>query len=166
MKAVTDAEIRNSFVNCSKGEAKRLGLPRDLAELPWEELDFLGWRDPSAPERSYLVLEYQGQLTGIALRYSGQQRGFLRSNLCSLCLTTHSGNGVSLMTARRAGAAGREGNSVGAYMCTDLACPLYVRGRKVPDGMGGRMTESLTLEQQVERLTANLDAFVAKVLTQ
>ncbi|MDH6141442.1 MULTISPECIES: FBP domain-containing protein [Kitasatospora] len=164
MKPVTEPDLRASFVNCSKGEAKRVNLPRNLAELPWAELDFLGWRDPGAPERSYLVLEREdGQLIGLALRYSAQQRGFLRSNICSLCLTVHSGSGVSLLTARKAGAAGREGNSVGAYMCTDLACSLYIRGRKAPEGTGSRIQESLTVEEQLDRMRANLADFVAKV---
>jgi hypothetical protein len=164
MKPATESEIRASFVNCSKGEAKRLNLPRDFAELPWDELDFLGWQDPGAPERNYLVTEGEdGRLTGLALRSSGQQRGFLRSNICSLCLTVHSGNGVALLTAPKAGAAGREGNSVGAYMCTDLACSLYVRGRKTPSGAGGRIQETLTLEEQLDRLRGNLAGFVAKV---
>ncbi|WP_342782051.1 FBP domain-containing protein [Trebonia kvetii] len=44
-------------MNCTKGEAKRLNVPRDLAELPWEDLDFLGWRDQQSPERAYLVAE-------------------------------------------------------------------------------------------------------------
>ncbi|WP_280669817.1 MULTISPECIES: FBP domain-containing protein [unclassified Kitasatospora] len=164
MKAVTEQDIRASFVNCSKGEAKRLTVPRDLTELPWDDLDFLGWRDGGAPDRSYLVLEREGELVGLTLRFSAQRRGLLRSSLCSLCLTQHSGNGVSLLTARKAGVAGREGNSVGAYICTDLACPLYVRGRKIPEGMGGRLQESLTVEEQIERTVANLDAFVAKIL--
>lgn len=82
--------------------------------------------------------------------------------MCSLCLTTHPGNGVSLMTARKTGTAGREGNSVGLYICTDLACSLYVRGKKVP-ASGGRFKESLTLEEQVERTRTNLDAFLGKL---
>jgi hypothetical protein len=82
--------------------------------------------------------------------------------MCSLCLTTHPGSGVSLMTARKAGAAGREGNSVGLYMCTDLACSLYVRGKKVPEG-GGRFQESLTTEEQIERTLGNLSAFLGKL---
>lgn len=79
--------------------------------------------------------------------------------MCSLCLTTHPGGGVSLMTARKTGAAGREGNSVGLYICTDLACSLYVRGRKIP-ASGGRFEETLTLEEQVARTRSNLDAFL------
>ena len=45
MRALTEQAIRDSFVNCSRGEAKRLATPRDLDERPWDDLDFLGWRD-------------------------------------------------------------------------------------------------------------------------
>ena len=162
MRALTEHEIRNSFVNCSKGEAKRLAIPRDLDERPWDDLDFLGWRDPGAPDRSYLVTEHAGRLVGVTLRFPSSQRGFLHRSMCSLCLTTHRGGGVSLMTARKAGAAGREGNSVGVYMCTDLACSLYVRGRKVPDS-GSRFEESLTVEEQITRTTGLLAGFLDKL---
>ncbi|MCG7526686.1 FBP domain-containing protein [Streptomyces sp. OfavH-34-F] len=162
MKAVTEQDIRSSFVNCSKGEAKRLPMPRNFEELPWDDLDFLGWRDLSAPGRSYIVAEHEGELTGISLRFPSQQRGFLHRSMCSLCLTTHPGNGVSLMTARKAGPSGREGNSVGLYICTDLACSLYVRGKKTP-ASGARFKESLTTEEQIARTLTNLHAFVAKL---
>lgn len=162
MKAVTEQDIRTSFVNCSKGEAGRLPLPRDLGELPWDDLDFLGWRDLSAPGRSYIVTEHEGRLTGISLRFPSQQRGFLHRSMCSLCLTTHPGSGVSLQTARKAGPAGREGNSVGLYMCTDLACSLYVRGKKAV-ASGARFKESLTVEEQIDRTRTNLSAYVAKL---
>ncbi|GGY06134.1 FBP domain-containing protein [Streptomyces djakartensis] len=162
MRSLTEPDIRNSFINCSKGEAKRLAVPRDLAERPWDDLDFLGWRDPGAPDRSYLVVEREGRLVGVAMRFQAAQRGFLHRSMCSLCLTTHPRGGVSLMTARKAGAAGREGNSVGAYMCTDLACSLYVRGKKTPE-TGARFEESLTLQEQIERTLGNLGAFLDKV---
>ncbi|MFS4105338.1 FBP domain-containing protein [Streptomyces sp. PD-S100-1] len=162
MRPLTEQDIRTSFVNCSKGEAKRLAVPRDLDERPWDDLDFLGWRDPGAPDRSHLVTEREGRLVGVALRFQSAQRGFLHRSMCSLCLTTHPGGGVSLMTARKAGTAGREGNSVGLYMCTDLACSLYVRGRKVPE-TGVRFEESLTLTEQIDRMRANLAAFLDKL---
>lgn len=159
MRAVSEQDIRASFVNCSKGEAKRLPLPRDLDERPWDDLDFLGWRDLSAPDRSYLVTDVDGELTGITLRFPSQQRGFLHRSMCSVCLTTHPGSGVSLMTARKTGQAGRDGNSVGIYLCTDLDCSLYVRGRKNP-APGGRFEESLTVDQQIERTRTKLFAFL------
>ncbi|WP_217143486.1 FBP domain-containing protein [Streptomyces sp. AC627_RSS907] len=162
MRPLTEQDIRTSFVNCSKGEAKRLAVPRDLDERPWDDLDFLGWRDPGAPDRSYLVTEQDGRPTGVALRFQPAQRGFFQRSMCALCLTTHPRGGVSLMTARKAGPAGREGNSVGLYMCTDLACSLYLRGKKAPEG-GGRFEESLSLDEQIARTLGNLSAFLAKV---
>ncbi|MEU7279210.1 FBP domain-containing protein [Streptomyces sp. NPDC045431] len=159
MKAVTERTIRASFVNCSKGEAARLPLPRDLAERPWDDLDFLGWRDLSAPDRAYLVAERGEQVVGVALRLASRQAAGLRRSLCSICLTTHPLSGVTLMTARKAGAAGREGNSVGLYVCTDLDCSLYVRGKKRPES-GARFDERLTVEEQIERTRGKLAAFL------
>jgi hypothetical protein len=162
MKPLTEQDIRTSFVNCSKGEAKRLAVPRDLDERPWDDLDFLGWRDPGAPDRSYVVTERDDRLVGVTLRFQAAQRGFLHRSMCSVCLTTHPRGGVTLMTARKAGPAGREGNSVGLYMCTDLACSLYVRGRKVPES-GLRIEESLSVAEQIARARGHLHAFLDKL---
>ncbi|MET7692862.1 FBP domain-containing protein [Streptomyces sp. NPDC005483] len=161
MEALTEQEIRAAFVNCTKGAAKRLSVPRDLADRPWEDLDFLGWRDPQAPDRAYLVTVLDGRPTALALRGSAAGSGQARRSMCSMCLTTHSG-GVSLMVAPRAGRAGQQGNSVGAYMCDDLACSLYVRGKR-DAGAGARLHETLTLDEKIRRTVTNLAAFVAKV---
>jgi hypothetical protein len=161
MKPLAEQEIRTAFVNCTKGEAKRLSVPRDLAERPWDDLDFLGWRDPRAPDRAYLATELDGRLVAVALRCPSPASWQTRRSMCSLCMTTHTG-GVSLMVAAKAGKAGQQGNSVGAYICSDLACPLYVRGKK-DAGAGARLHESLTLAEKIQRTVANLDAFIAKV---
>ncbi|WP_067482426.1 FBP domain-containing protein [Actinomadura hibisca] len=163
MRPVTESDIRASFVNCTKGEAKRMAVPKDLAERPWDDLDFLGWRDPAAPERAYMVLESGEGLTGVALRLAVPNAGHFRKSMCSLCLTTHTGGGVSLMTARRAGRNGQDGNTVGAYFCADLACSLYLRGKKRA-GLGGRMHESLSLEELIARTEVNLAEFVGRVV--
>jgi hypothetical protein len=163
MRPVTERDIRASFVNCTKGETKRLAVPRDLATRPWDDLDFLGWRDPAAPARAYLVAESGDGFVGVALRRTAPHAGHTRRSMCSLCLTTHSGDGVSLMSARRAGRDGQQGNSVGAYICTDLACSLYLRGKK-ETGPGGRLYESLTLDEQVARTMASLTGFLDKVV--
>jgi hypothetical protein len=162
MRPVTERDIRTSFVNCTKGEATRLAVPRDLATRPWDDLDFLGWQDPASPERAYLVTESGDRLVGVALRRAASSAGRIRRTMCALCLTTHPGGGVSLMTARKAGPAGRQGNSVGSYLCTDLACSLYLRGKK-DAGLGGRFHESITLEEKIERTRANLAGFLDKV---
>ncbi|WP_405933434.1 FBP domain-containing protein [Streptomyces sp. NBC_00827] len=161
MKPLTEQEIRTAFVNCTKGEAKRLSVPRDLAERPWDDLDFLGWRDPQAPDRAYIATELDGRPVALTLRCPQAASWQTRRSMCSICVTTHTG-GVTLMVAAKAGKAGQQGNSVGAYMCSDLACPLYVRGKK-DTGVGARLHESLTLEEKIQRTFANLAAFIAKV---
>ncbi|ALV37803.1 FBP domain-containing protein [Streptomyces sp. CdTB01] len=163
MEPLTEQEIRAAFVNCSKGEAKRLHVPRDLADRPWEDLDYLGWRDPQAPDRAYLAAPLDARPVAVVLRTSSAGSWQARRSMCSICLTVHSG-GVSLMVAPKAGKAGQQGNSVGAYLCDDLACSLYVRGRK-DAGAGARMHETITLEEKIRRTVANLAAFVAKVRT-
>ncbi|MQY08843.1 FBP domain-containing protein [Actinomadura macrotermitis] len=163
MNPITESDIRTSFVNCSKGEAKRMHLPKDFPELPWADLDFLGWRDPGAPERAYLVAEHGGRTIGVALRAtSGGTRGFTSRSMCSLCLTMRTGSEVALMTARRTGEAGRQGNTVGQYLCADLACSLYVRGRK-KSAAAGDLDETLTLDDKIARTLANLESFLDKV---
>src|SRR5438132_270620 len=109
MHAITERDIRASFVNCSKGDAKRLSVPRDLDTRPWDELDFLGWSDPSYPERCYIVVPQDDRLVGVALRY--EKGGTGRAQMCGICMTTHTGRGVSLMTAKKAGESGRRGNT-------------------------------------------------------
>lgn len=161
VEPLTEQQIRAAFVNCSKGEAKRLHVPRDLAGQPWDDLDFLGWRDPQAPDRAYLVADLGDGPVAITLRSPASSLGQKRTNMCSICLTSHAG-GVTLMVAPRTGQAGQQGNSVGAYLCTDLACSLYTRGKKVT-ASSFRIQEKLTLEEQIDRNVANLAAFLAKV---
>jgi hypothetical protein len=161
VEALTEQEIRAAFVNCSKGAATRLHVPRDLAGQPWDDLDFLGWRDPQALDRGYLVANLGDGPVAITLRCPPPAPGQKRSNLCSICLTSHVG-GVTLMVAPRTGKAGQRGDSVGAYICGDLACSLYTRGKKFT-ATSTRLQERLTLEEKVERNVANLAAFLARV---
>ena len=164
MRPITESEIRTSFVNCSQGEAKRLAVPKDLEEQPWEHLDFLGWRDAGAPDRGYVVAERAGELVGITLKATRSAgRGFTSRGMCSLCMTTRTGGGVVLMAARRAGVAGRQGNTVGQYLCTDLACSLYVRGKKRAATDPG-LDETLSVDQKTTRLLTNLTTFIDKVV--
>ena len=158
MTPVTEAQVRRAFINLSKGEAGRVNLPADLATWPWDDLDYLGWRDPKAPQRAYLVAEHDATLRAVGLRLTQDARG-PRKTMCSLCLTV---GDVSLMVAPRAGRSGAAGNTVGTYICTDLACSLSLRGKRT---VSTPITyETLSIEQKVARLATNLDAFVARVL--
>ena len=160
MEPISPTELRSLFVNVTKGAASRIPLP-DLGAAPWEALDYFGWRDPGNPSAAWLVASYDGRPCGVALRLPSASGPSRRQSMCSLCHTVHSASGVALMAAARAGRAGRDGNTVGTYLCTDLACSLYARGLKpltLPQG------ETMAVPERVERLQARLTAFVDRAL--
>ncbi|WP_116449608.1 FBP domain-containing protein [Blastococcus litoris] len=153
MHALTEQQIRRSFLNCSQGEAKGLTLPRDFADLDWASRELLGWRDPKAPLRGYLVVEApDGDGTrplGIAVRAAESKMSVRRTVTCLLCQTSQSGDAVSLFTAKRTGAAGRNGNTVGTYICADLACAQRVR-TEIPPWLQERDPDEVIAERAAE----------------
>ncbi|MEU4745515.1 FBP domain-containing protein [Actinosynnema sp. NPDC023658] len=155
-------EIRKSFVNCSKGEAKKLTLPADLDSRDWSETDFLGWVDPRAVNNAYLVVPRDDGVVGVVLRANTPAKSALRSSQCAFCLTTHVLSDVGLFAAPKAGAAGRKGNTVGTYVCADLACSAYVRRKRRPSAP--QPAETLDDDGRIARMLANINHFVGKVL--
>ncbi len=161
MDPLTPDALKASFVNTSRSQLKAMPVPPDLAALPWHQLDYLGWRDPRAPGRAFLVAPHRGDVVGLALRApqgAGRRKG---SSICAICWAVRTAPEVDLFVAPRAGAAGRSGNTVGTYVCADLACSANVRGlRKLELPQG----ESLPVPRRVERLQARLDAFVERAV--
>ena len=167
MRPLDEQEIRSSFVNCSKGEAGRVRMPTGLATggVPWSDLDVLGWTDPGAPLRALLVVPGAHGPTGLVLRRPEAVRSTaMRSSMCRVCLTDHAASGVALFVAPLAGAAGRRGDTVGEYLCADLACSLYLRGKRQPKGRLVRREETLPLPDRIERAMTNLVAFTDRVV--
>jgi len=98
---------------------------------------------------------------GIMLRAADSTNARKVTAMCSLCRSSRPANTITLFTARRAGASGRNGNTVGTYVCADFTCSRNVRMTKstqevTPD-------PGLTVEQRVEGMITRLDAFVDEV---
>ena len=157
-------DIRSSFVNCSKGEAKGVTLPARVETIQWADLEFLGWRDPKAPGRAYLVLWHDGTPVGLSLRATTPPKSRLRASMCSICMTVHGAADIAMFSARRAGAAGKAGNTLGTYLCRDLSCCLYVRRKLRPEVP--QPNETLSVEDRIARLESNVHRFVVDVLAE
>jgi hypothetical protein len=160
MRPLTEHRLRRSFVNCTRGEAQGLTPPRGFAELAWEDLDLLGWRDPRAPLRGYLVVEVGDEPVGIAVRAAETRMSSRTAAMCLLCQTAQTGDAVSLFTARRVGEAGRNGNTVGTYICADLGCSGRVR-TEIPPWLADRDPDEVVAERAAElreRVLGFLDA--------
>lgn len=161
MLELTTDQIRAALVNCTKGEAKRMNLPTNLGQTDWENLDFLGWRDPASATIGGLALWRGDEVIAIALKAT-ERLASNKQGMCSLCRTFHPSADVAMMGAKRAGTRGREGNTVGAAMCSDLACSLYARKLKQPRRV--QPQETLDIDGRVLRLQTNLHKFVARVV--
>jgi hypothetical protein len=149
VRPLTEPQVRRSFVNCSRGEARGLTLPRGFADLDWSGLDVLGWRDPKAPLRGYLVLDVADGPVGIAVRAADSRMSSGTAAMCLLCQTGQAGDAVSLFTARRTGEAGRNGNTVGTYICADLGCSDRVR-TEIPPWLQLRDPAEVVAERAAE----------------
>ncbi len=102
MHALTESEIRGSFVNASVRERKSLVLPPGFKELNWERMDFVGWRDPKQPMVGYVVIPTDDDPVGIMLRLGGRQPR--KRPLCSFCEDVLLPNDVAFFSAKLAGA--------------------------------------------------------------
>lgn len=162
MRSVTEKELRRSFVNCSRGEASGLTLPKGFDALDWAGLEVLGWRDAKAPLRGYLVLERDAGPVGIALRAADTVMSGRTPAMCLLCQTALGGDQVSLFTARRAGEAGRNGNTVGTYICADLSCSDRAR-TEIPPWLRERDPEEVGAQRSAE-LRDRVHGFAESVL--
>jgi hypothetical protein len=160
--ALSEQRLRRSFVNCSRGEASGLTLPSGFASLDWDDVELLGWRDAKAPLRGYLVVERDGGPVGIALRAASSSMSARTPAGCLLCSTARSGDEVSLFTARRAGEAGRNGNTVGTYICADLGCAVRAR-TEIPPWLRDR-DPAVVAEERAAELQQRVHGFVDAVL--
>jgi hypothetical protein len=156
---LTDQQLRASFVNASQRERKELTLP-DLDALRWDDLDYLGWRDRKNPNLGYVVAQVDGEPVGALLR---RAEGGVRSRpQCSWCEDVHLPNEVVFFIAKRAGAAGRNGNTLGTLVCAGFECSANVRKRP-PLAYVGFDVEAAR-QHRIDALREHVDAFLRRVI--
>ncbi|WP_431221253.1 FBP domain-containing protein [Leifsonia xyli] len=158
MLPLDEQQLRSSFVNASQRERKELTLP-DLAQLRWDQLDYLGWRDRKQPGLGYVVAIVDGEPIGVLLR---QAEGRIRTRpQCSWCEDVHLPNDVVFFIAKRAGKAGRNGNTLGTLVCSAFECSANVR-RRPPTAYVGFDVEAAR-QRRIDALREHVDAFIRRV---
>ena len=120
MLPLSEKTLRSSFVNASRKEVSDLTLPPGLDALDWDSLEFLGWRDPKLARRAYVVVPVDDRVVGVVLR---QAEASPRARAqCTWCQDVRLPNDVVFFSAKRAGAAGRNGDTVGTLVCAEFQC--------------------------------------------
>lgn len=160
MDLLEPADVRDAFVNSSRSRAAAVTFPRPWPPERTAERDFLGWADPKAPLRAYLVVGAPicDEIVSIELRL-GESAGPRRSSHCDWCHTQDAEGGSRLVVAPRAGARGRSGDSIGLYVCTDFDCSRRAR-RPL---LGHQRSVSGAPDLRVDELRARVGTFVDRV---
>ena len=148
-------------MNAGADEIARMPLP-GLHETIWEEREYLGWRDPQAPQRGYIVFWRDQEPLGMVLRAATRGPNRAMSAFCSLCRTQQPAHQVSLFSVAKAGQAGRDGNTVGTYICSDLACSTLIRILPPSSQMQPNPAEMVI--SRGAALLARLEGFTSEVL--
>ena len=159
MRPIDERAIRSSFRNASRKEVSSLTLPADFDELDFETLDYLGWFDPKMPKRAYVIAEVDDEFVGILLQRT-EQRTRARAQ-CSWCDDVTLRNDVQFFSARKAGAAGRNGDTIGTLICENFGCSANVR-RLPPLAYEGYDRE-LARDLRMLRLREHVAAFVGEL---
>lgn len=125
MHRLTESDLRASIVNATKREIADLALPLEFADTDWERLDYLGFRDRKSPRRAIVVAELDERPVGVLLR---QAEATPRTRAqCSWCQDVNLTNEVVFYAAKRAGEAGRKGDTIGTLVCAEFGCSANVR---------------------------------------
>ena len=160
MRPVTEREIRASFVNATLRERNNLTLPDDFDTIDWATRDYLGWRDRKYDSTAYLVVPTADAVVGILLRKADARSRF--KSQCSWCEDVTIPHEVVFYSAKRAGKAGRNGDSVGTLICEGFQCSANVR-RRDPAPYAGFDVEAAR-DARIAVLREHASAFAAKVL--
>jgi hypothetical protein len=163
MLPLTASALRASFANASRKEAAEVTLPPDLDALDWDALEFLGWRDPKLPRRAYVVVpgeEPGGEPVGLVLR---QAEATTRARAqCSWCQDVTLPAPVAFFSAKRAGAAGRNGDTVGTLVCAGFECSANAHRPPPPAYLG--FDVAAAVEQRVLSLRERTAGFARTVV--
>lgn len=159
MLPLTDDVIRASFLNATRSERKAIALPPDLETIEWDARDFLGWRDPKLPLLGYVVLPLDGGPVGVILRRA-ESRPNGRAQ-CSWCADVDLPNDVVMFSAKRAGDAGRRGDTVGTLVCAEFECNHNARRRPRSAYLG--FDVEAARQRRIEMMRENVEGFVRSI---
>ncbi len=160
MRPLTEKAIRESFVNASRKEVSDLTLPEGFGDIDWDRLDYLGWRDRKIARRAYVVVPSADGIVGILLKRA-EATPRARAQ-CSWCQDVQLPNDVVLYAAKRSGQAGRNGNTVGTFVCADFECSSNVR--KLPPLAYVGFDRDAAREVRIASLQVRAAGFAGSVL--
>ncbi|KUF06411.1 FBP domain-containing protein [Leucobacter sp. G161] len=154
--------LRSALGNIDASVRRTVRMPAHSFTPPVQERDYLGWRDPSAPQRGYLFVERDGALEGIMLTRTRTRTSQQRAVMCEFCRLPRRFEQVALFSAPTS-LLKRDQSTFGTYLCVDLDCNARVNAMR-PVTQLDPPAEVLVAARRTE-LATRAQAFVANVLS-
>lgn len=161
MHSYTRAQILAAFRGATRSEVKKVTFAENFDTVEFVALDYYGWVDPKIPRRAYLLLDrLDGPIALLLNRAAVTPRG---RTMCTWCNDVNLTDEAVLYTTRRAGSAGRRGDTIGTMICANFGCSANVR--RLPPAYHKDTDLEFIRERQVGELRRKVDGFVDKVLS-
>jgi hypothetical protein len=160
MLPLTATGIKAAIANASRKIVADMTLPPDLDKTDWAELDYFGWADPKMKRRSYVVVPVDGEPVGVVLRQADASARHRAQ--CSWCRDVKLPNEVVFFSAQRAGSAGRNGDTIGTWICAEFQCSVNVR--KLPSMAYIGFDVEAARQARIQMLRARSAGFIAEIL--
>lgn len=161
MHAFTRDQILGAFRGATRSEVKRVTFAADFDFVEFDKLDYYGWADTKIRRRAYLLVDRpDGPVALLLNRAAVKPRG---RAMCTWCNDVNLTDEAVLYTVRRAGAAGRKGDTIGTMICASFGCSRNVR--RLPPAYHKDTDLERIREQQIHELRRKLHGFVDNVLS-
>jgi hypothetical protein len=160
MLPLTRTAITAAIGNASRKVVADMTFPPDLDAITWTDLDYVGWLDPKLKRRAYVVAPIDGKPVGVVLKKADASSRHRAQ--CSWCRDVNLPNDVVFFSAQRAGAAGRNGDTIGTWVCAEFQCSANVR--KLPSMAYIGFDVEAARQARIRMLRARSAGFIAEVL--
>lgn len=120
MRPYSLTALRAALGNVDTATRKNARMPGHQFSPPISERDYLGWRDPSAPQRGYIFVDSENGPIGIMVTKTRASTSAQRAVMCEFCRIPRRFEQVVLFVAPVAEQ--RDSSTFGTYLCVDLDC--------------------------------------------
>jgi hypothetical protein len=161
MKKRSLRELKLALGNVDGATRKAVHAPKVLSRVDWNDLDYLGWRDPGAQQRGYLFIEREETLHGVMVLNTKTQTAAARAVMCAFCKMPRRFGQVVLFSSPTL--TNTKGTSTkGTYICADLDCNARVNGLRPMSPLDPPADELVAKHRS--QLSAAAHRFIASVL--
>lgn len=162
MQPYTLTALRDALGNVDAATRKTARMPRLRFTPAVEERDYLGWRDPSAPQRGYIFVDGANGPEGIMLTKTRTRNSAQRAVMCEFCRLPRRFEQVALFSAPISQLQ-RDQSTLGTYLCVDLDCNARVNALRPVTPLDPPAEELVAARR--EQLALRSRAFVTDVLS-